>query len=86
MPKRLANYVVVGELGLDGRLTPSLGVLLAAISRFFRSLELICPAAGNFSGGGSLYRCDRLFCPVLATSILRGLWRATFYFPDVRCR
>ena len=31
MPRHLAVYVVVGELGLDGRIAPSPGVLLAAI-------------------------------------------------------
>lgn len=41
----LAHYVAVGELGLDGRLTPSPGVLLAAIHASSRSLGLICPAA-----------------------------------------
>jgi magnesium chelatase family protein len=41
----LAGYVVVGELGLDGRLAPSPGVLLAAIHASSRSLGLICPAA-----------------------------------------
>ncbi|QPQ55482.1 YifB family Mg chelatase-like AAA ATPase [Allosphingosinicella flava] len=41
----LANYAVVGELGLDGRLTPSPGVLLAALHASSRGLGLICPAA-----------------------------------------
>jgi magnesium chelatase family protein len=41
----LSGYAVVGELGLDGRLTPSPGVLLAAIHASSRSLGLICPAA-----------------------------------------
>ena len=41
----LAAYVAVGELGLDGRLTPSPGVLLAAIHASSRELGLICPAA-----------------------------------------
>jgi magnesium chelatase family protein len=40
----LAGYVAVGELGLDGRLTPSPGVLLAAIHASSRDLGLICPA------------------------------------------
>ncbi|MDP8913757.1 MAG: YifB family Mg chelatase-like AAA ATPase, partial [Pseudomonadota bacterium] len=41
----LAGYLAVGELGLDGRLTPSPGVLLAALHASSRSLGLICPAA-----------------------------------------
>ena len=41
----LASYVVVGELGLDGRVAPSPGVLLAALHASGRSLGLICPAA-----------------------------------------
>ncbi|MDO6413019.1 YifB family Mg chelatase-like AAA ATPase [Sphingomonas sp. BIUV-7] len=41
----LAGYLVVGELGLDGRIAASPGVLLAAIHAAERSLGLICPAA-----------------------------------------
>ncbi|HEV2748518.1 MAG TPA: YifB family Mg chelatase-like AAA ATPase [Allosphingosinicella sp.] len=41
----LSEYCAVGELGLDGRLTPSPGVLLAAIHASSRSLGLVCPAA-----------------------------------------
>ena len=41
----LADYVVVGELGLDGRLAPSPGVLLAAIHANATGRGLICPAA-----------------------------------------
>jgi magnesium chelatase family protein len=41
----LAQYVVVGELGLDGRLMPSPGVLLAAMHASSLNLGLICPAA-----------------------------------------
>jgi magnesium chelatase family protein len=41
----LAGYVVVGELGLDGRIAAAPGVLLAAIHASERSLGLICPAA-----------------------------------------
>lgn len=44
-PETLAGYAVVGELGLDARLTPSPGVLLAALHASERDLGLICPAA-----------------------------------------
>jgi magnesium chelatase family protein len=40
----LASYVIVGELGLDGRIAGSPGVLLAALSASERQLGLICPA------------------------------------------
>lgn len=41
----LSGYVVVGELGLDGRIAPSPGVLLAALHAGEQGLGLICPAA-----------------------------------------
>ena len=41
----LAEYMVVGELGLDGRIAPSPGVLLAALHAGAEGLGLICPAA-----------------------------------------
>ncbi|MEH3121301.1 MAG: YifB family Mg chelatase-like AAA ATPase [Sphingomonas phyllosphaerae] len=51
----LADYVVVGELGLDGRLAPSPGVLLAALHAAETGRGLICPAAQGseaaWSGG-----------------------------------
>jgi magnesium chelatase family protein len=40
----LAQFVVVGELGLDGRVAASPGVLLAALHASSRGLGLICPA------------------------------------------
>ena len=40
----LASYVVVGELGLDGRVAASPGVLLAAIHAGSAERGLICPA------------------------------------------
>lgn len=40
----LASYVVVGELGLDGRIAGSPGVLLAALHASGAGLGLICPA------------------------------------------
>jgi magnesium chelatase family protein len=40
----LAHYVAVGELGLDGRVAASPGVLLAAIHAGAQNMGLICPA------------------------------------------
>src|SRR5215207_5081100 len=40
----LADYVVVGELSLDGRVAPSPGVLLAALHASGLDKGLICPA------------------------------------------
>ena len=40
----IAGFVVVGELGLDGRIAPSPGVLLAALHASSVELGLICPA------------------------------------------
>lgn len=41
----LAGYVIVGELGLDGRLAAVPGVLLAALHASGCGIGLICPAA-----------------------------------------
>lgn len=41
----LSHYVIVGELGLDGRITPSPDVLLAALRASATGKGLICPAA-----------------------------------------
>jgi magnesium chelatase family protein len=41
----LSDYVVVGELSLDGRIAPSPGVLLAALHASGLDKGLICPAA-----------------------------------------
>ncbi len=40
----LGDYIVVGELGLDGRIAPSPGVLLAALHAGAEGKGLICPA------------------------------------------
>ena len=40
----LSHYVAVGELGLDGRIAASPGVLLAALHASARDMGLICPA------------------------------------------
>ncbi len=41
----LSHYVAVGELGLDGRIAPSPGVLLAALHASGQAKGLICPVA-----------------------------------------
>jgi len=41
----LSHYVAVGELGLDGRIAPSPGVLLAALHASGQNKGLICPEA-----------------------------------------
>nr|WP_294814225.1 YifB family Mg chelatase-like AAA ATPase [uncultured Sphingomonas sp.] len=41
----LSGYVVVGELGLDGRVAPSPGVLLAALHASEEGKGLVCPVA-----------------------------------------
>lgn len=43
-PEEIAAHLVVGELGLDGRIAPVPGVLLAALSASEQDLGLICPA------------------------------------------
>ena len=52
----LSHYVAVGELGLDGRVAPSPGVLLAALHASEHQLGLICPAAqgGEAAWAGSI--------------------------------
>jgi magnesium chelatase family protein len=40
----LDGYVALGELGLDGRLAPTSGVLPAAIAAHSRGLGIVCPA------------------------------------------
>ena len=41
----LGHYLVVGELGLDGRIAPVPGALLAALHAAERDLGLVCPGA-----------------------------------------
>jgi magnesium chelatase family protein len=44
---RLADFMALGELALDGTVTPVAGVLPAAIAANARGLGLICPAASG---------------------------------------
>lgn len=41
----LSHYIVVGELGLDGRIAATPGVLLAALHASSNQMGLICPAS-----------------------------------------
>jgi len=54
----LSDFVAVGELGLDGRIAPVPGVLLAAIHAGAEGKGLICPAAQGaeaaWGAGGEL--------------------------------
>lgn len=43
--EELANYLVLGELGLDGTIVPVTGVLPVAIKANHKNFGLICPAA-----------------------------------------
>ena len=47
----LADYIFVGELGLDGRVATSPGVLLAAIQASASGLGLVCPAPQAVEAG-----------------------------------
>jgi len=62
--EQLAQYLVVGELGLDGRVAPVPGVLLAALHASERDLGLICP---GMQGGEAAWagRVDVLAAPDL---------------------
>ena len=46
-PDALAGYTVLGELALDGSITPVAGVLPAAIAAYSRGQGLICPFASS---------------------------------------
>ncbi len=52
----LAGLAVIGELGLDGRVSPVPGVLLAALFAAEHGLGLVCPAAqgGEAAWAGSI--------------------------------
>ena len=52
----LDGYAVIGELALDGTISPVAGVLPAAIAANARGLGLICPAACGAGGGLGLGR------------------------------
>ena len=64
----LSGFLVVGELGLDGRVAPVPGVLLAALHAAANDLGLICPAAqgGEAAWAGEV---DVIAAPDLLTLI-----------------
>ena len=64
----LSGFLAVGELGLDGRLAPVPGVLLAALHASASDMGLICPAmqGGEAAWAGSV---DVLAAPDLLTLI-----------------
>jgi magnesium chelatase family protein len=65
----LSEYVILGELGLDGSIKPVPGVLSAAFFAASQGLSLICPGA---SGGEAVWGGDVL---VLAPSHMLDLLR-----------
>ena len=64
----LSGFLVVGELGLDGRIAPVPGVLLAALHASANDLGLICPAVqgGEAAWAGEV---DVVAAPDLLTLI-----------------
>jgi len=46
-PEELQNYIVLGELALDGAIAPVTGALPAALAAAERGKSLICPAASG---------------------------------------
>ena len=64
----VAQYMILGELGLDGRLAPVSGVLAAAFGAAERDLGILCPAP---CGGEAAWATESL--PVLAPVSLMDL-------------
>ena len=78
----IAGFIVVGELGLDGRIAPVPGVLLAALFAAGADLGLICPAAqgGEAAWAGEV---DVIAAPDLL-SLLNHLKGTQLLSPPVR--
>ncbi len=76
------GFLCVGELGLDGRLAPVPGVLLAALHAAERELGLVCPAAqgGEAAWAGEV---DVVGAPDLL-SLLNHLKGTQLLSPPVR--
>ncbi len=66
--EELIGYAALGELGLDGALIPTAGVLPAAIAANARDLGLICPARSGaeaaWAGGGEVVAAPDLIALV----------------------
>lgn len=64
----LREYIVIGELSLDGRILPVSGVLPAAIEASARSKGIICPSANSkeaaWSGNDKILAPDNLLALV----------------------
>ncbi len=67
----LAGYATLGELALDGALSPVAGVLPAALNAASRGLGLICPAACGGEAAWAAYEGGRI--DVLAPANLLAL-------------
>jgi magnesium chelatase family protein len=66
-PEEVAGYMALGELALDGALSPVAGVLPAAVHASAQDLGLICPAA---QGGEAAWAAG---IPILAAPSLLAL-------------
>jgi magnesium chelatase family protein len=75
----LAGYVVVGELGLDGRIAPSPGVLLAAIHASETGKGLVCPVA---QGAEAAWAGDVEVVPAPDLLSLLNHFKGTVLLPD----
>ncbi len=79
----LSGFLVVGELGLDGRIAPVPGVLLAALFAAGADLGLICPGRPGRRGGvGGRGRRHRRARP--AVSLINHLKGSQLLSPPVR--
>ena len=66
--EEIENYTVLGELGLDGRLSPVAGVLPAAIHAVSKDRGLICPFA---QGSEAMWAgLDSVLAPVSLLSLI----------------
>lgn len=59
------KFLVLGELALDGRITPVTGILPAAIAANARDMGIICPAAGGAEAAWAGEEIDIIASPSL---------------------